>query len=124
MSVECFKMLRILELEVLDVCEGVEMDQFCWKQTKTNKDRLTLPEPEEIWELCLLDLAVSSHSSAGTYDSHKGGGAHTSSVKVGEASLPVLHFIGSWPLHSRPLGTTQGVSSFPLTRRQLFSHLS
>lgn len=29
MSVECFEMLRILELKVLDVCEGVEMDQFC-----------------------------------------------------------------------------------------------
>lgn len=54
MSVECFEMLRILEPKVLDVCEGVEMDQFCWKQTKTNEDRLTFSEPEEIWDCACL----------------------------------------------------------------------
>lgn len=72
MSVECFQMLRVLEPRVLDVCEHVEMDQFCLKQTKTIKERWEVPAPEEIWELCILGLAMGDHSSAGSHDPHNG----------------------------------------------------
>lgn len=110
MSVECFEMLRILESKVLDVCEGVEMEQFCWKQTKTNEDGLTFPEPEGIWELCFLDLAMHGHSSAGSYDSHDGWGAHTSSVEVSEASLPAPP---SWLPHPCLTTTLKASGNYP-----------
>lgn len=101
-----------------------QLGKATWLKDRNDQEGSKALWDLEIWDLCLLDLAMHGHSSAGSYDSHSRQGAHTSSVEVSEASLPVFHLISSWQLHWRPLGTTQAVSLFPLTRCQLFSHLS
>lgn len=80
----------MLEPKVLDVCESVEMDHFCFKQSDTNSKRLTVPKSEQT-RAVLIALSTAGATFCSYIDSNNGQrNSHLLSRRQWSKSL--LHF--------------------------------